>query len=106
MRSASKLNDFSRRECERDRQVLGYHSNLASHFGPRHGVKDASLQEDRTFTRRLCAAQEFQERCFSRTIGTEDGDPLAGADVEKDAAEDRRAAVIEARLRNMDQCHA
>ena len=32
--------------------------------------------------------------------------PLAGADVQGDAREDRLAVVVEAQLRNANNCHA
>jgi hypothetical protein len=60
MRRASELNDFSRRESKRDGQILGYDGNLACQLWPRHGVKFASVEKNRTSARTPCAAQQFQ----------------------------------------------
>src|SRR6516162_3298646 len=106
MRRTSKLHDFSSREGKRNCQILGNDGDLASQLGTRHGVKSASVQEDRTSGWGSCAAQEFQERSLSSSVGTEDGDAVACTDTQRDVCEDGLAAVIKARLRNFKGGHA
>src|SRR6516225_6793732 len=106
MRRTSKLHDFSSREGKRNCQILGNDGDLASQLRTRHGVKFASVQEDRTSGWGSCAAQEFQKRSLAGSVGTEDGDAVTCTDVERDVREDRLAVVIKTRLRDFKAGHA